>query len=54
MPEPERLSRLIARHTHFERTADAAEQWARQVDGANATLIESTRHRADLIINTTT
>jgi pantothenate kinase len=50
-PERERMSRLITRHLDGGRTRDAAEAWAREVDGANARLIEATRHRADLVVS---
>ncbi|MCP2032162.1 pantothenate kinase [Okibacterium sp. HSC-33S16] len=46
----ERLRRLIDRHTRHGRSPEAAEAWARTVDGANAVLIESTRARANLIV----
>ncbi|WP_083680172.1 MULTISPECIES: nucleoside/nucleotide kinase family protein [unclassified Pseudonocardia] len=49
-PEDERLRRLVERHTRHGRTAEAARAWARDVDGANADLIESTRRRADLVV----
>ncbi|RIJ55660.1 nucleoside/nucleotide kinase family protein, partial [Clavibacter lycopersici] len=32
---------------------DAAEAWARDVDGANAVMIEATRARADLVVDGT-
>jgi pantothenate kinase len=50
-PEEERLRRLIDRHTRHGRSREAAEAWARTVDGANATLIEETRGRAGLIVS---
>jgi pantothenate kinase len=46
----ERMSRLIARHVAGGRTPEAAEAYARDVDGANARIIEPTRARADLVI----
>jgi pantothenate kinase len=49
-PEEERLRRLIDRHTRHGRSREAAEAWARTVDGANARLIEPTRKTADLTI----
>lgn len=52
--ESERLGRLIARHTRHGRTPDAAEAWAREVDGANAARIERTATRADLVVSGTT
>ncbi|GAB3586752.1 nucleoside/nucleotide kinase family protein [Leifsonia lichenia] len=50
-PEPVRLARLIDRHTRHGRTPEAAEGWARDVDGANATLIEATRMRATRMVD---
>ncbi|MFO7689410.1 MAG: nucleoside/nucleotide kinase family protein [Cryobacterium sp.] len=50
-PESERIARLVARHTGHGRTVDAAENWATQVDGKNAQLIEATQHKADLVIS---
>ena len=50
-PDDERMRRLIDRHTRFGRSPAAAEAWARDVDGANAVLIEATRGRADLVLD---
>jgi pantothenate kinase len=50
-PEPERLTRLIDRHTRHGRTPEAARAWAENVDGANARLIEATAARADLTVS---
>ncbi|GMA28469.1 nucleoside/nucleotide kinase family protein [Arenivirga flava] len=50
-PEDERMRRLVERHTRFGRSPAAAEAWAREVDGANAVLVEATRSRADLVID---
>jgi pantothenate kinase len=50
-PAQRRLSRLIDRHTRHGRTVQAAKAWATDVDGANASLVEATRHRADLLIS---
>jgi pantothenate kinase len=50
-PEERRLTRLIERHTRHGRSTQAATAWATNVDGANAGLIEATRHRADLLIS---
>lgn len=47
----ERELRLIDRHVRGGRTSEAAAAWAREVDGANATLIDATRSRADLIVS---
>ncbi|OUE20292.1 nucleoside triphosphate hydrolase domain-containing protein [Clavibacter michiganensis] len=49
-PGEERFARLVDRHTTGGRAPDAAEAWAREVDGANAALIEGTRGRADLVV----
>ena len=49
-PEQERLRRLVDRHTRHGRSPEAALAWAREVDGANARLIEPTRARATLIV----
>lgn len=45
-----RLSRLIARHERFGKSADAAVAWATGPDEANARLIETTAARADHIV----
>lgn len=50
-PGGERESRLIERHTRYGRTVEAATRRAREVDGANAVLIEGTRERADLVVS---
>lgn len=50
-PPAEREARLIERHTRHGRTVEAATAWARNVDGANAGLIETTRGRADLVVS---
>ena len=49
--EDERVRRLVARHTAFGRTPEAALAWALEVDGANARIIEPTVARADLVIS---
>lgn len=49
-PEEERVRRLVDRHTRHGRSPGAALAWARDVDGANARLIEPTRDSAALII----
>jgi len=53
-PENERMRRLVDRHTRHGRTVEAATAWARDVDGANAVIIEASRSRADLIVDGTT
>lgn len=50
-PEDVRLARLIDRHTLHGRTPEAAEAWAREVDGANAAIIESGRMRATRLVD---
>lgn len=47
----EREARLVDRHTRHGRTPEAALAWAREVDGANAELIEGTRPRATLVVD---
>ncbi|HWS33576.1 MAG TPA: nucleoside/nucleotide kinase family protein [Actinoplanes sp.] len=47
----ERLRRLIDRHVRFGKSPDAAVSWATGTDERNATLIEATRSRADLLIS---
>jgi pantothenate kinase len=48
--EDVRLQRLIARHIHYGRTPDEAADRSHGSDQRNAQLIESTRHRADLVV----
>ncbi len=50
-PQDERERRLVERHTRHGRTVAAATAWARDVDAANAVLIEASRHRADLVVS---
>jgi pantothenate kinase len=45
-----RFQRLVERHMRHGRSRDAAEAWARDVDGANATRIEESAGRADLVV----
>ncbi|QOD44271.1 nucleoside/nucleotide kinase family protein [Clavibacter zhangzhiyongii] len=52
-PADDRFARLVERHTAGGRAPTAAEAWAREVDGANAVLIEGTRGRADLVVDGT-
>ncbi|MDH6181198.1 pantothenate kinase [Microbacteriaceae bacterium SG_E_30_P1] len=49
--ERERERRLVERHIRSGRSLDAAIAWARDVDGANARLIEPTRAYADLVVS---
>ncbi|MDO5724612.1 MAG: nucleoside/nucleotide kinase family protein [Flaviflexus sp.] len=48
---PHRMERLIARHINHGKTTDEATAWAHGSDEANARLIATTAHRADLILN---
>jgi len=50
-PEDERVRRLIGRHQQFGMDYGPAKQWAINVDGANAKLVEPTKTRTDLIIS---
>ncbi|MEY9951933.1 nucleoside/nucleotide kinase family protein [Leifsonia sp. EB34] len=50
-PEEERMRRLVDRHTRHGRTPEAALAWARDVDGANARLIEPTAASATLVLD---
>jgi pantothenate kinase len=50
-PADERERRLIDRHTFHGRSFEAAAAWAREVDGANAVLIERSQDRADLVLS---
>jgi pantothenate kinase len=50
-PPQERLERLINRHTRHGRTPEEARNWAIEVDGVNAALIDSTSPRADVIVS---
>lgn len=45
-----RESRLIKRHMQFGRSQTAATDWARNTDGPNASLIETSKKQANLII----
>jgi len=45
-----RLERLHARHVRFGKTPDEAAAWVKAVDEPNATLIDATRDRADLLV----
>lgn len=53
-PEDERMRRLVDRHTRHGRTVEAATAWARDVDGANARVIEASAARATLLVDGTT
>ena len=49
--DAERLRRLVDRHERHGRTPEAARDWATNVDGANALVINASRSRADLVIS---
>lgn len=49
--DDERMPRLVRRHTEFGRPPEAAEAWAREVDGANAKRVAPGRERADLVVS---
>ena len=53
-PESERMRRLVDRHTRHGRSLEAATAWARDVDGANAVVIEASKSRATLLVDGTT
>lgn len=46
-----RMSRLVARHIKYGKDPSAAHAWANGTDAQNAELIETTRAKADVIIN---
>lgn len=48
--EQQRVSRLVARHIEFGKTAAQAQDWVQRSDEPNARLIDATRNRADLVI----
>ncbi|MEC5184222.1 pantothenate kinase [Cryobacterium sp. MP_3.1] len=50
-PGAERLQRLVARHQRHGRSPGAARDWAENVDGANAVLIERSAPRAALRVS---
>jgi pantothenate kinase len=45
-----RMAQLIARHIEFGKEPEFARAWVQAVDEGNATLVESTRSLADLIV----
>jgi len=45
-----RRERLIERHVQHGRTRDAATEWVMRSDEANARLIATSKHRADLVV----
>ena len=50
LSDPERLRRLVTRHTRFGKDADAAQSWALGPDQANADLVLASRGHADLVV----
>ncbi|MDP1852247.1 MAG: nucleoside/nucleotide kinase family protein [Candidatus Planktophila sp.] len=46
-----RMSRLVSRHIKFGKSPSDAHAWANGTDARNAELIETTRAKADVIIN---
>ena len=48
-----RRQRLIDRHKRHGRTSDAAAAWVTRSDEANASLVATTRHVADLVVSLT-
>jgi pantothenate kinase len=48
--EPTRIDRLVRRHMEYGKPAAEARAWALGSDERNATLIRSTRGRADLVV----
>ncbi len=50
LPDAVRLSRLVARHASYGKTAEQASAWAHGSDQANADLVAATRGRADLLV----
>lgn len=49
-PAAERTRRLELRHVRFGKSPAQARAFAAEVDGANAALVESNRHAADLVM----
>ena len=50
----ERAGRLLARRRSFGEPIAQAESWVREVDEANAAVVEPSRRRADLVVRLTT
>lgn len=46
-----RRRRLVERHVRFGKSPAAAEAWVRDVDEANARLVDPTRIRADVVVS---
>jgi pantothenate kinase len=51
--EDRRLELLIARHVEFGKEPDFAREWVMRSDQRNAELIETTRGRADALVQIT-
>jgi pantothenate kinase len=51
LPDAARIPRLIARHVEFGRLPDAAAAFVARSDVVNATLVESTKGLADVVIS---
>jgi pantothenate kinase len=45
-----RRARLVARHMHYGRSADAAHAWVAHTDEPNAVLVQASRARADVVV----
>ncbi|WP_432524856.1 nucleoside/nucleotide kinase family protein [Kineococcus sp. SYSU DK006] len=50
VPGGARTDRLVGRHRRFGKPRDAAIAWVRDVDGANAELVDASRGAADLVV----
>ena len=50
VPDDVRVARLVARHVAHGRSPEAAAEWVRRSDEANARAIAATRGRADLVV----
>ena len=50
VPGGARTDRLVGRHRRFGKPRDAAIAWVRDVDGANAELVDAARGSADLVV----
>lgn len=50
VPDEVRVPRLIARHIYFGKSAEAAHEWVTRSDEANARLVQTSRARADAVV----
>jgi pantothenate kinase len=50
LDEPTRLRWLIQRHVDHGKTPEAAQEWVRRSDEANAAVVTATRDRADVVV----